>query len=206
MTLERVTSDSFRRLQLGRADRVYALPLAICALVHRLGMPSEDEGNLTLLALQEDQIRFPRLFESFVRNFLRHHLADHEIVAEKLDWFDELGSPLVPEMRTDIVVTKRSTPRRRLVIDTKYYEKSVDGHWGSAKFHSGHLYQMYAYLRTQEHRSELHRDADGLLLYPRIDVELRETMKVQGHRIHVATVDLARPWPEIEARILSLVE
>jgi hypothetical protein len=67
ITRERVTSASFSRLQLGRADRLYALPLATCALVHRLGMPTEEEGDVTLAALQRDEITFHDLFERFVR-------------------------------------------------------------------------------------------------------------------------------------------
>lgn len=206
VTRERVTSASFSRLQLGRADRAYAMPLAICSLVHRLAMPTEDEGDETLAALQRDEITFHDLFERFVRNFLRYRLADHEVVAEILDWYDELGSPLVPAMKTDIVVTKRSAPQRRFVIDTKYYTNSVSSSpWGGATFHSANLYQMYAYLRTQEHRGDLFRDADALLLYPTTDGDVRETMKVQGHRIHFATVDLSKPWVDVEARLLALV-
>jgi len=206
VTRERVTGASFRRLQLGRADRLYALPLAICALVQRLAMPTETEGDVTLAALQRDEITFHDLFERFVRNFLRHHLAEHDVVAEMLDWFDELGSALVPGMKTDIVVTKRTAPARRLVIDTKYYANSVStSPWGGATFHSTNLYQMYAYLRTQEHRGDLYRDADGMLLYPTTIGHLRETMKVQGHRIQFATVDLSKPWQEVEARLLALV-
>lgn len=30
-------------------------------------------------------------------------------------------------------------------------------------------------------------------------------MKVQGHRIRIATVNLAQPWEQIEARLLALV-
>lgn len=207
VTPERTTSASFSRLQLGRADRAYALPLSICALVHRLGMPTEDEGDVTLAALQRDEIAFHDLFERFVRNFLRYRLADHDVVAEILDWFDELGSPLVPAMKTDIVVTKRSEPMRRLVIDTKYYANSVSSSpWGGATFHSANLYQMYAYLRTQEHRGQSFRDAAGLLLYPTTDGELQETMKVQGHHIQFATVDLSKPWADVEAHLLALVE
>lgn len=206
VTLERVTSASFSRLQLGRGDRPYALPLAICALVHRLAMPTEEAGDVALASLLKDEITFHNLFERFVRNFLRHHLGDHDVAAEALDWFDELGCALVPGMKTDIVVTKRSPPRRRLVIDTKYYASALSASpWGGATFHSSNIYQMYAYLRTQEHRGELYRDADGLLLYPTTNGDLHETMKVQGHHIRFATVDLAQSWQAIEARLMELV-
>lgn len=206
VTLEKVTREAFRRLQLGRNDRAYALPLAICALIHRLELPTEHEGDHAIMALLRDQITFHSLFERFVRNFWRTHLGDQlEVGSESLRWFDELDCPLAPAMRTDISLRSKAPPGRRLVVDTKYYRSSLTSGYGTARFHSDHLYQLYAYLRTQEHRSDFYREAEGMLLYPTTTVDLDEVMKVQGHRIRIATLNLARPWPEIEARLLSLV-
>ena len=78
-------------------------------------------------------------------------------------------------MHTDITLTGRAPPFRRLVVDTKYYTSSLStGQYGTTRFHSNNLYQIYAYLRTQEHRSDSHRDTEGR-------------------------------WPQIEPRLLSLV-
>lgn len=208
VSIERVTRETFRRLQLGRNDKSYALPLAICALVHRLELPTEDEGDHAILALLRDEITFHALFERFVRNFWRTHLGERfDVKSDVLRWFDELDCPLAPIMRTDISLRGKRAPFRRLVVDTKYYRSSLSiGMHGTARFHSNNLYQLYAYLRTQEHLSDSHRDAEGMLLYPTTSVELDEAMQVQGHRIRVATVNLARPWTEIEARLLALVE
>lgn len=208
VTLEKVTRETFRRLQLGRNDRAYSLPLSICALIHRLELPTEDEGDHAITALLRDKITFHSLFERFVRNFWRTHLGERfKVRPEVLKWFDELDCPLAPAMRTDISLTERAPPFRHLVVDTKYYRSSLStGPYGTARFHSSNLYQLYAYLRTQEHQSDSHREAEGMLLYPTTTVDLDEAMKVQGHRIRVATVNLAHPWERIEARLLSLVE
>ena len=208
VSIESVTRETFRRLQLGRNDKLYAIPLAICALIHRLEMPTEDEGDHAIAALLRDEITFHSLFERFVRNFWRTHLGDRfDVGAKVLSWFDELDCSLAPIMRTDISLREKVSPFRRLVVDTKYYRSALSiGMHGTARFHSNNLYQLYAYLRTQEHRSDSHRDAEGMLLYPTTSVELDEAMKVQGHRIRVATVNLARPWTEIEARLLAFLE
>ncbi len=170
-------------------------------------MPTEGEGDHALTALLRDEITFHALFERFVRNFWRAHLGDqYQVKSERLDWFDELDCKLAPAMYTDITLTSRAAPRRRLVVDTKYYRTTLTaGPYGGARFRSGNLYQIYAYLRTQEHRSEAYRDAEGMLLYPTTTIELDEAMKVQGHRIRVATVNLAQPWPQIDARLRALV-
>jgi len=45
-----------------------------------------------------------------------------------------------------------------------------------------------------------------MLLYPTTTADVDEAMKVQGHRIRVATVNLAARWEDIHARLLALVD
>jgi 5-methylcytosine-specific restriction enzyme subunit McrC len=201
-----VGPTDFSRLQLGRNDRDYSLPLTICALIHRLEMPTEDVGDQTLFALLRDEIKFHQLFERFARNFCRVHFPDCHVGPETLKWPDELGCELVPAMRTDVTLTTKSLPSQRLVIDTKYYIAALSASfYGTDKLRSDNLYQLYAYLRTQEEESTSHRTASGMLIYPTTKYELCEAMLVQGHRIHLVTVDLSKEWGKIEARLLSLV-
>ena len=202
-----ISLGDFSRLQLGRNDRDYALPIAICRLIRRLEMPSEELGDHALTALLRDEITFHELFERFVRNFYRLNLENHVVRRERLIWHDELGCSLVPSMQTDVTIIERQPPYRRLVIDTKYATKTLAATpHGGAKFKSENLYQLYAYLRTQEHRSDAHRCAEGMLLYPTISQDLNEAMIVQGHRMRVATLDLSQNWETIEARLLALVD
>lgn len=201
-----IALSDFGRLQLGRNDRDYAIPIAVCALVRRLEMPTEEVGDHALIALLRDDITFHLLFERFVRNFCRLNLKDYEVGRETLSWHDELGCSLVPSMQTDITIVERHPPYRRLIIDTKYSITTLaETPHGGAKFKSENLYQLYAYLRTQEQKSDAHRRAQGMLLYPTTSYELTETMSVQGHRMRVATVDLSKEWENIEARLVALV-
>jgi 5-methylcytosine-specific restriction enzyme subunit McrC len=201
-----ISLADYSRLQLGRNDRDYALPIAICALIRRLDMPTEEVGDHALTALLRDEIVFHLLFERFVRNFYRLTLEDYEVGRENLDWHDELGCSLVPSMYTDITIVEKRPPHRRLIVDTKYSTTTLAATpYGGAKFKSENLYQLYAYLRTQEQESDAHRCAQGMLLYPTICLDLNETMNVQGHRIHIATVDLSKEWATIETRLLAIV-
>ena len=197
-----IGSADFGRLQLSENDRPYALPLAICALIHRLEMPTEASGDHALTALLKDELVFHQLFERFVRNFYRLHLSAYWVKPERLSWFDTLGSSFVPEMLTDISIVGTEPPYRRLIVDTKYSVRTLSDRM---KFKSENLYQIYAYLRTQEHLSEAHGEAEGMLLYPTIEVNLDEAMVVQGHRIRVATLDLSQSWGEIEERLLDFI-
>ena len=201
-----MTARDFANLQLSRNDRDYALPIAICRLIHTLRLPLETAGDAMLVALLRDEIRFHRLFERFTRNFYRLHLTSCRVDAEMLDWFDELGSELVPAMYTDMTIVERAAPFRRFVVDTKYSISALAQNlYGERRFKSDNLYQIYSYLRTQEHLSDAHRHAGGLLLYPSNGYEVQDAMLVQGHRIEVATVNLAKSWPDIEKRLLGLL-
>lgn len=202
-----VQSSDFGKLQLGRNDIAYLLPLSICHLIYRYEMPSEAAGADVLAGLLRDEIAFADLFERFIRNFCRYHYPEANVAAEELSWFDESGSAFVPRMRTDITMEWREPAARRFVIDTKYYTNTLAVRFeGSEKFHSANLYQLYTYLRTQEHLSESHRAAAGLLLYPATRYALDEKMRVQGHKLHVATVDLAQPWPVVENELLARID
>jgi 5-methylcytosine-specific restriction enzyme subunit McrC len=203
----RLSPIDFTRLALGRNDNDYRLPLAICELIFSLRLPTQLVGDAVLASLLSDEMRFSSLFESFVRNFYRHHYSvELTVQRERLSWGDQLNNPFVPSMNTDISMEEKNPPNRRLIIDAKYYAKTLDqGPFGGPKFKADNLYQMYAYLRTQEDRGPRFRDAEGMLLYPTTQQELDEAMEVQGHRIRIATVNLGANWESIEARLHELV-
>ena len=70
---------------------------------------------------------------------------------------------------------------------------------------SGYLYQMYAYLRSQAGCGDpLCDNAEGILLHPAIDVNVDETLLIQGHEIRFVTVDLMLPTSEIEEKLRTL--
>ena len=118
---------------------------------------------------------------------------------------------ILPSMQTDIVLeapagTERQA-RRRLVIDTKFTHILSPAQYGGEKLRSGYLYQMYAYLRSQERADDpLSQNAAGLLLHPSIGRHVDEEATVQGYRMRFATVDLAADGPAIRERLLSLAD
>ncbi len=92
-----------------------------------------------------------------------------------------------------------------VILDTKFTAASLTGgRFGRLTFNSDHIYQIYAYLRSQEARSEAHRASTGILLYPTVDHALAEAIELQGHVIRFETVDLALPWQDIERRLLQI--
>ena len=108
-------------------------------------------------------------------------------------------------METDVTIESKGEPARRVIIDTKYYKSSLaERTSGRDSFVSANLYQLYAYLRTQEHRGKMYREAEGMLLYPCVGKALHEKMMVQGHVIRICTLNLEQPWQDVEASLVSL--
>jgi 5-methylcytosine-specific restriction enzyme subunit McrC len=112
-------------------------------------------------------------------------------------------------METDIILDP-PPPGRRLVIDTKFASIFLNRRFGGDSLKSGYLYQMYAYLRSQEGSGDLSWDrAAGLLLHPTIDTSVFEWGVIQKHPISFATIDLRRSPTmirnELRSRLLGQV-
>ena len=69
------------------------------------------------------------------------------------------------------------------------------------------MYQLYAYLRSQEQRGEpISCYSMGVLLYPSLGVDYNESATIQGHRMSFATVDLAANSQTIRCQLLRIVD
>ena len=138
--------------------------------------------------------------------FYDHHLQGWSVGAQQhLDWPTESTSEHLPGMTPDLLL-QHAASGALVVLDTKFYaECLVTSQFGDKlKFHSSHLYQMYAYLMSQEHRSRHHQTAAGILLYPTVTESLSEVIRLQGHEIYWETIDLAQPWEKIERDLLAI--
>ena len=202
-----LTPDLIHRQQLGRNDSDYRLMLSICALILQRQMPTESVGDEHLPALDHDALVLHRVYERFVANFYRIHLHGWDVYAQKrLEWHEKQINKYLPSMKPDLVLQERSS-NKLIILDTKFTAQSfIKNQWGKEIFDSTHLYQLYAYLRSQEHLSEAHRTGTGILLYPVIDDNFSERIELQDHIMKVESIDLAAPWQDIEGHLLELVQ
>jgi 5-methylcytosine-specific restriction enzyme subunit McrC len=205
-----LTPDLIRRQMYARSghDHDYRLMLSICDLIVQRQMPSDSEGHTRALVplIDREQLVLYRVYERFVANFYRLHLRDWDVSAQKrLEWHAAEANERLPLMIPDIVLQEKNSGRM-IVLDTKFTAQSlVENPWGKAVFDSSHMYQLYAYLKSQEHVSEAHRTALGILLYPAVNSRFSERVKLQGHQIRIESVDLNTPWQEIEKQLLELL-
>lgn len=195
-----------RRQRSDPSDNDYRMMLAICEAFLRGVMPTEFQGRATFPDLDRDALRLSQVYEVFVANFYRMHLDQWRVhVQMPIRWPTDAPSDYLPLMKPDLVLEQRGAGKI-LMLDTKFTPWSlVEGRFGNWRFDTSHLYQLYAYLRSQEEVSGAHRTASGVLLYPTVRQHLSEKVTLQGHSIRIETVDLSLPWQEIESRLLTIV-
>lgn len=198
--------DLIHREQLNRHDHDYRIMLAICDLLLQRRLPTEKAGQRYVSQLERDWLVLHRLYERFVANFYRHHLPTWTIHPQKtLSWHEQSPNSYLPFMQPDLMLQENQTGRI-VILDTKFTANSLrESRWGKEIFDSSHLYQIYAYLKTQAHLSPSHQQATGILLYPAVNHQLSEKINLPGHQIRIECVNLAAPWQAIEQNLLDVI-
>jgi len=202
-----LTPELIRRQLLQRSDHDYRLMLAVCDLIVQRQLPADSEGRASVVpALDRDMLVLYNIYERFVASFYRIHLKGWEVSPQKrLEWHASEANERLPLMIPDLVLKEQSSARM-IVLDTKFTAHSlVENRWGKPIYDSSHLYQLYAYLKSQENVSEAHRTAEGILLYPALQQTPADRIKLQDHDIRIETLHLAAPWQEVERQLLELV-
>ena len=211
-------SSHILRSGAGWTDAEERRMLAAARLAFDLAIPTEQSGNALLAMANRDASPGWKLYEYAVAGFYEAVLRDrgwdvHH--GRHMSWHMEDAAPnvrdLMPRMITDITLERRPAGKiangHRIVIDTKFMSPVTSGQQGKDTFRSGNIYQMYAYLRSQEDAGDpLWRTATGVLLYPSIGVPYDEAATVQGHRLRFATVDLAASSQTIRRQLLRIVD
>ena len=202
----------------GRINAEDRQMLAAARLAFQLRLPTEDRGRAHLSSPDRDDVRARTLFEAAVGGFYQTVLSPRGWkvgTGKRIHWQIEDESSgmaeILPSTQTDIVLDAPAGAERqayrRLVIDTKFTHILGTARYGDEKLRSGYLYQMYAYLRSQDGSDDaLWQHASGLLLHPAVGRHVDEAATIQGHRIRFATVDLAADSLAIRERLLSLVD
>ena len=171
-------------------------------------LPTEASGCTSLVTPQREIVWVRRLYERAVGGF-------YDVVLSGQGWRVHPGKTInwqvdrktagidriLPAMRTDIVLDHAGSGRR-IVIDTKFTSVLVEGWYREDTLRSGYIYQIYAYLRSQEGSGDVLADrAAGLLLHPSVGLSVDETVVIQGHAIRFATVDLGASASVIRERL-----
>ena len=197
----------------GRHDADDQPMVSAAHLAFNLALPTEDAGAKHL-SLPDREINWVRkLYEKGIAGFYDVVLSTrgwHVDAGKTIGWLIQCKSPgidkILPSMRTDIIL-EHSDAGRRTVIDTKFNSVVTRGWYREETLRSGYIYQIYAYLRSQEGNGDaLAEKASGLLLHPSVGDMVNEVVVIQNHEIRFATVDLAATAKEIREQLLQVLE
>ncbi|MCL2078734.1 MAG: hypothetical protein FWH17_02700 [Oscillospiraceae bacterium] len=184
-------------LVFNRNNAHYDTLLYFCRLIYEDAIANQSKGKREFRVLEDKLL--PELFERFVCEFYRKHLASEYKVRyqKQIAWnYDEnYGKP--PNMYADVIIENQT---QKLIIDTKFskttLQKNIYNDRQTAK--SANLYQIFAYV-INENESTADKTISGLLLYPQVNnsaVDLKHS--IFGHNFYVRTVDLNQGFEEIK--------
>ena len=190
----------WKTLRFDRNNRNYMMLIYICHFILDGLLMTTEEGKYKMREFSDEHIN--RLFEKFVLEYYKKHYPELHACAKKIDWNvdeDVTTKELLPIMQTDIMLSRGE---RSLIIDTKYYCRSLQSQYEKKSIHSGNLYQIHTYV------TECDKDrkgvVDGMLLYAKTNEDIvpdGQMKMAAGNTIYFRTLDLNQEFKEIERQL-----
>ncbi len=190
------------RIQYQRNNRYYELLMNICYFVLAGMLQTTDSGDYKVVAFSDEDMS--RLYEKFILEYYReHHTYLSEVKAAQVKWniVEAHAASLIrflPTMQTDIMLR---LGEKVLIIDAKFYSKTLQKQFDKYSLHSGNVYQIYSYVKNQDVRHT--GKVGGLLLYAKTDEDIVPDgmVNIDGNQIGAVTLDLNVNFPVIAAQL-----
>lgn len=194
-------------LKFRRNNRNYEMLMNICYFVLDGMIQTTGRGGYKMAAFSDDHMA--RLYEKFVLEYYkRHHSYLSEAKAAQVKWnldadTEESMIRFLPVMQTDIFLRLKE---RILIIDTKYYGKTMQVQYDKATLHSGNVYQIFTYVKNQDVADS--GNVSGLLLYAKTEEAITPdcSFMISGNRISVKTLDLNTEFILIAVQLDRIAE
>lgn len=193
-----------------RNNRTYQLLLAICQLLIEGSLLTTENGEYRLASFVDEQ-RMSRLYEKFILEYYAQEfgqrLKGFSSRALQIPWqLDDGYDALLPVMQTDITLTYGN---QTLIIDAKYYERTLQTNFDVQTLHSGNMYQIFTYVKNKDAELKGTRhQVSGMLLYAKTDEKLvpDNVYQMSGNQISVRTLDLNQEFSRIAEQLDGIVE
>lgn len=197
-------------LRYQKNNQHYVMLINICRFVID-GMLMGDGklgGDRKIRHIKFDDLKMSKLYEHFICNYYAKHFY-LGARSREIDWAIDEDRPIehgeqLPTMRSDVML--RSSDRM-LIIDAKFYQKSMQEYWAHQSVSSANFYQIFAYA-TNAQLQEPELRVSGMLLYAKTDEAVVPALKVEiaGKLFEARTLDLSLPFAEISAQLDGIVE
>lgn len=187
-------------------NKNYEMLMNICYFVLDGLIQTTEKGNYKMSHFSDEHMH--RLYEKFVLEYYKkHHSYLDEIKSGQVKWnlsngTDENIIRFLPIMQTDIFLRHKD---KILIIDTKYYGKTMQNQYDKATLHSGNIYQIFTYVKNQDVNAS--GKVSGLLLYAKTNETITPdgSFVMSGNKISVKTLDLNKEFKAIADQLDKIV-
>ncbi len=198
-------SVSWKSIRFHRNNQTYRMLINLCQLVAEGMLLSQDEGKEWLASFDDNQFMH-RLYEKFILEYYRKEHPQLSPSPSHIKWATEEGiqDALLPTMLSDITLTSHN---RVLIIDAKYYGHTLLTHYEKTSIRSGHLYQIFTYVKNKAEEVRTTHEVAGMLLYAQTDEETKpnKTFNISSNRIGVHTLNLNQEFSAISHQLDQIV-
>lgn len=200
-----IKTINWNTLRFDRNNRNYRMLLYICYFILDGLLMTTEDGQYKMREFSDEHMN--RLFEKFVLEYYKKKHPKLNARASQVEWNidKELSTEsILPIMQTDIMLT---IGERTLIIDTKYYGRTLQSQFEKKSIHNGNLYQIHTYVT--EYDKDGTGYVDGMLLYAKTQESITPDgqMKLaKGNTIFFKTLDLNQDFKKIENSLNSLID
>ena len=203
--VEEIQPQLLRRekIFLPRNNQNYQMLINFCFLILEGMILTTESGELKLKNFLDEKA-FCYLYEKFLLEYFKKHYPQLKARRLQIDWALESGDKkFLPTMQTDVTL---SDDEKILIIDAKYYSKTLTDYFDRKKISSANLYQIFAYVKNFSAKTS--KKVSGMLLYAQTDAEIQPNniFFISGNKISVKTLDLNKNFSEIESQLKLIVE
>ena len=185
-----------------RNNRNYELLMNICYFVLEGILQTTETGEYKMMSFSDENMA--RLYEKFILEYYRHHHKYlSEVSASQVKWnlVGENNASMIrflPTMQTDIFLRLND---KILIIDAKYYGRTMQKQYDKSTLHSNNMYQIYTYVKNQDSNNS--GNVAGILLYAKTDEDITPdcTFNMGGNQIGAKTLDLNKDFSLIAKQL-----
>jgi 5-methylcytosine-specific restriction enzyme subunit McrC len=196
------SSIEWGRLHYQRNNKNYEMLLNICYFVLDGMLQTTDKGDYKMATFSDEHMA--RLYEKFILEYYRqHHTYLSEARAAQVKWDlqgenDESMIRFLPVMQTDIFLRLNE---KILILDAKYYGRTLQKQFDKYTLHSGNVYQIFTYVKNQDKTNS--GNVAGILVYAKTGEDITPdcVFNMGGNQIGAKTLDLNKDFNLIAAQL-----
>jgi len=174
----------------------YVMLVNVCGFLLD-GMLMNTGGGYKMREWLADE-KMSSLYERFLLEYFRHHHPDFNARSKRIDWDMSVVPLNMPVMKSDVCLTFGG---KTLIIDAKFYQRTMSEYFGKKTYHSHNLYQIYAYVKNADQAKD--GSVSGMILYAKTDEDITPDSEsvIGGNGIGVKTLDLSQNFARIRSQL-----